>query len=509
MGNKEKLAILFTLSFSILLFTAYCHLVLDVTTVFTHLFYIPIVLAAMWYSYRGVGFTFLLFIALVSTDAIHGDAQLMFEDCVRGSVMISVSFFIAVVVDHNQRLQAALTKANSTLEGKVSDRTRELSESNQRLNEELKNRDNLEHMIVEEKERLKATLFSIGDAIVTTDAAGNVTLMNHVAETIFDSRAQDSVGRPLNEIVRMKLGMDEGGDDWERQALSAEAVWRDDRYHIVGRADGSQKVLAVSSAPIIVDGIHVGTVLAFSDVTEKEQLRDEWARLKKIEAMELLAGGIAHDFNNLLTAIGGRILIAKHDLDQNGKAYYQLGEAEKGILRATDLTRQLLNFAKTGSPVRGGTNVHDLIIQATDFALTNSTVQRSFDISPDLWPVALDSIRFGQIVSNLIINAKEAMPNGGTIIIAAENLHVESDAKVNDGDYIHMVFKDDGVGIPAEALDHIFEPYYTTKPHGSGLGLAIVNSIIVKQGGRINIDSSVGKGTSIDILLPAWNVLSR
>jgi CheY-like chemotaxis protein/two-component sensor histidine kinase len=180
-------------------------------------------------------------------------------------------------------------------------------------------------------------------------------------------------------------------------------------------------------------------------------------------------------------------------------------EAERAVMRARDLTQQLLTFAKGGEPVRAAVDMAAIISEVSGFALLGSTVKGVFDLPPDLWPVNADKGQIGRVVQNLVINAVQAMPAGGTVRVAMRNDTVPAPGRpgLAPGEYCRIAIADTGEGIKAEHLARIFDPYFTTKPNASGLGLAAVYSIVKKHHGHVEVESQPGVGTTFRIWLPA------
>jgi signal transduction histidine kinase/ActR/RegA family two-component response regulator len=231
----------------------------------------------------------------------------------------------------------------------------------------------------------------------------------------------------------------------------------------------------------------------------------ERQRAQRLESIGLLAGGIAHDFNNILTAILGNIALAMIYLQPESKATAKLLLAEKASVRARGLAQQLLTFAKGGAPVKKILPVPHLLQEPVLLALRGSTVKGEFQLQENLWPVEVDEGQFSQVISNLVINAVQAMPGGGLLKTAAANEIVdrENSLGLTAGKFVRIAISDQGCGIPKEYLDKIYDPYFTTKETGSGLGLAICYSIIKKHGGTITVDSIPGKGSTFLLYLPA------
>ncbi len=241
------------------------------------------------------------------------------------------------------------------------------------------------------------------------------------------------------------------------------------------------------------------------DSTESHRLKEESFRAQKLESLGILAGGIAHDFNNSLTAILGNINLAKLRATSGDPLFQRLVEAERACSRAKSLTDQLLTFAKGGTPVKRVGSVAALLKESVAFALRGSNVGSEFSIPPDLWAVEFDEGQMSQVINNLIINACQAMPDGGIVTVKADNVvaPVEDAESLEHGRYVKISITDSGAGIPAEHIERIFDPYFTTKKKGSGLGLATSYAIIRSHDGWIHVESEVGSGSTFHIHLPA------
>jgi PAS domain S-box-containing protein len=241
------------------------------------------------------------------------------------------------------------------------------------------------------------------------------------------------------------------------------------------------------------------------DLSARKQLEEQVLQAQKMEAVGTLAGGIAHDFNNILTAILGNIGLAGLDDQIGPRVQDRLAQAEEACLRAQTLSQQLLTFAKGGAPVKKLFSLAELLTQSTAFTCVGSSVRCETTFPENLWWIEADPGQIGQVFQNLTINAIQAMPTGGTIKVWAENLTVgtESDFPLRAGNYIKTSVQDQGMGIPADHLPRIFDPYFTTKQKGSGLGLASTYAIINKHHGHIAVESKPGVGTTFSIYLPA------
>jgi len=268
---------------------------------------------------------------------------------------------------------------------------------------------------------------------------------------------------------------------------------------------GAYLVMDFQGGPLMQDGEVIGFLGAARDITERKRIEEDEQKLERLESIGTLAGGIAHDFNNILTGIMGNISLARRYIEPKSKAEERLLEAEKASLRARDLTQQLLTFAKGGAPVKKTASIAELLEEATTFALMGSNVKCVFCFPDDLWLVEVDEGQMNQVITNLVINASEAMPEGGLLNIGAKNnVILEQEALLlPEGKYIEITVEDHGIGIAENHLGRIFEPYFTTKQKGSGLGLATTYSIIRKHGGYITAKSTPTAGTTFYIYLPA------
>ncbi|MCB8814937.1 hybrid sensor histidine kinase/response regulator [Desulfosporosinus shakirovi] len=245
--------------------------------------------------------------------------------------------------------------------------------------------------------------------------------------------------------------------------------------------------------------------LSVKDITERKKNEENKVNYQRIESLGILAGGIAHDFNNLLTVILGNISLYKMKNLKQEKNLELLEEAEKACQQSTDLTLQLLTFAKGGKPLKEVISIEPLLNDTVIFAMRGSNVRYELELSDDLWMVEVDGGHIRQVVNNLVINAQQAMPNGGTVSLRCENKHLtqEEGLPLNVGPYLKITVEDRGVGIHKDQLNRIFDPYFTTKAQGNGLGLATSYSIVKRHNGHIRVESEPGQGTAVSVYLPA------
>lgn len=363
-----------------------------------------------------------------------------------------------------------------------------------------------ENKISSEKERLQVTLKSIGDGVITTDLSGNIVVMNPIAETLTGWTQSEAQGKPveevfkiINEFTRMPR------ENPVKRALQTGKVVELENHTLLLSKDGSERIIADSGAPIIDNNNNTyGVVLVFRDMTEKQKLLDSIQRTTKLESLGVLAGGIAHDFNNLLGGIFGYIDLGLN-LSTDEKVSEYLTKAKSTIDRARGLTQQLLTFAMGGAPIKKVGKLKPFIKETVIFALSGSNVKCNFQIPDDLFLCEFDKNQIGQVIDNLIINALQAMPTGGTIDITANNCTIKENEHsfLQEGCYVKISIKDTGTGIPKDILSKIFDPFFTTKPKGHGLGLASSYSIINKHGGCIDVETEIGVGSIFHFALPA------
>jgi CheY-like chemotaxis protein len=245
-----------------------------------------------------------------------------------------------------------------------------------------------------------------------------------------------------------------------------------------------------------------------SDENIQENHQDLKRQIRQLESIAALSGGIAHDYNNLLTAIMGNISLALDHVADNTAAHRLLEQALEASRAAKTLTRRLITFSKGGKPQRRPTHIVRVVENAAAFSLSGSNIGFKLSAPDGIWSADVDAQQIGQAIHNLVINAMESMPSGGTVRIGFENRSIDSPNSIlAPGRYVDIAITDHGVGIPDEHIDRIFDPYFSTKgkgtDRGTGLGLSISHSIIAKHGGDITVASRVGRGTTFHVMLPA------
>jgi PAS domain S-box-containing protein len=272
--------------------------------------------------------------------------------------------------------------------------------------------------------------------------------------------------------------------------------------------DGTRMEIEASAAMVTYEG-GSAVLLLTRDITQRKRMEEQVLRARNLESLGVLAGGIAHDYNNIVTTVLANLSLARMELEDAGTAsgmpQKRLLEAEAACLRARELNEQLLTFAKGGAPVTRSASLAELVREASANVLRGSNVRAELQLPADLWPVRIDVGQVHQVLANLIVNAQQAMPDGGVVHITAENLDDDAAAALHlpVRRHVRLSVADHGMGIAPEHLERIFDPYFTTRPGGSGLGLATTYSIVNRHGGRVEVESQLGKGTIFRISLPA------
>lgn len=364
-----------------------------------------------------------------------------------------------------------------------------------------------EAALAAEKERLAVTLYSIGDGVITTDTAGGVLSINKMAEQLTGWTQQQASGKPLADLFQI-LHEDtrEHCPNPLETALHTGKLCSLEHPAILVARDGTERVIADSAAPIRDrDGGIIGAVVVFRDVTAKQKSEAELLKESKLESVGLLAGGIAHDFNNILQGIIGNLSLARMNSNSAEKMLERLAGVEKSAMRAKELTQQLVMFARGGAPIRKQVLLTNSVKDATLSVLQSGNVHCEFSLAADTWPVDVDEGQFRQVIQNIVLNAVQAMPDGGRLEVRSENVEFTPGflPPLTAGKYVKISIRDYGTGIRPEHLPRIFDPYFTTRKQARGLGLASAYSVIRKHDGQIDVDTQVGRGSTFNIYLPA------
>ncbi|MFC1943434.1 PAS domain S-box protein [Chloroflexota bacterium] len=365
-----------------------------------------------------------------------------------------------------------------------------------------------ERKLAEEAQReshnqFETLLNSMGDAVFSVKMPERVIEWVNDGFKVFGYDADECIGKTTRFLYSCESEFLDFGNKLKKAMVAEEQIFYAEQLLIRknGEVFPAEVTVTLHREKGKVDSI----TSIVRDMTEHKRLEEEQQKVERLESVGTLAGGIAHDFNNLLTGILGNISLAERHIEPKGKAAERLLEAKKASLRARDLTQQMLTFARGGAPIKKTVSMAELFEGLVAFVLGGSNVKCEFSLPDDLWPVDVDEGQMNQAITNLVINADEAMPQGGLLNIVAKNTVIRGKTvlPLPEGKYVEITMQDFGFGIAEEHLDRIFEPYFTTKQKGSGLGLATTYSIIKKHDGYITVKSELRAGTTFNIYLPA------
>jgi two-component system cell cycle sensor histidine kinase/response regulator CckA len=356
---------------------------------------------------------------------------------------------------------------------------------------------------------LSAAVEQAAENIIITDTDGKIVYVNPAFE--------QTTGYSRAEVIGQKASILKSGkhdENFYRQlwrTISRGEVWHG---RLVNRKkDGAFDIVDASITPVRdKHGQIVNYVSARRDITHELKLEERLRQAQKMEAVGQLAGGVAHDFNNILQAILGYAYMAKLSLEEGSQGQADLDQVINATNRATQLVRQLLAFSRRETLKPQNLDLNEVITNLLKMLrrLIGEHIELEIQTQSDLQPVFADLVQIEQVLMNLCVNARDAMPNGGKITLATQNYRVsqaeaESFPWTKEGDYILLSVTDTGVGIPPELQDRIFEPFFTTKEvgEGTGLGLATVYAIVKQHNGWINLVSELGQGSTFQIYFPA------
>ncbi|UCD90588.1 MAG: response regulator [Desulfobacterales bacterium] len=390
------------------------------------------------------------------------------------------------------------------LEDLVAERTTEISKANEQLKLEITQRKRIEEQLRENEKRMRSVLEVSPVGISIYDETGKCIEANDSLANILGAAKTQVIGQNYNDL-----------ESWKKSGLLKEAKHalqeKSIKRHIINVESTFGKMVRLDChlSPFPSGNL----LLMVNDMTKQHELQDQLQQAQKLESIGMLAGGLAHDFNNLLSIIAGNIDLARYDIKPENQVYEYLKAAKNASLRAEELTKQLITFSKGGEPVKTVGSITDLLKNTASRTIEESNVACDFSLSKDLWLVEFDKSQMRHVIKNLMNNAMEAMPSGGSIHVMAENFEMDTGAKKTDlpfseGNYVKISIQDQGVGIPEASLSKIFDPYFSTKEMGAqkgmGLGLSTTYSIIKKHDGHITVESEIGKGTIVTLYLLAY-----
>jgi PAS domain S-box-containing protein len=347
------------------------------------------------------------------------------------------------------------------------------------------------------RRRLSRLMTADPSAVVLLDVSGTVQDCNPQALELLGRTEVGLIGKDF-------FGMLKRGAERLRQFLDSSSP--DGSFRFIGqlsRPDGSCFPFEARASVFEEAGGRL-FFLGIQDATRRLALEAEAARNERLESVGVLAGGIAHDFNNILTGILANLSLLKLEKPGSSRFSGLAAEAEKAAMSARHLTNQLLTFSQGGAPVKRAVPTAELLEQAARFLLRGSGVSFSISSEPDLWNLEADPEQFSQVVANLVLNAKQAMNDSGSLSISASNLTLgpPQEEGLAPGRYVRLTFHDSGPGIPGDIADRVFDPYFTTREKGHGLGLTTSHSIVARHGGIIRILPSQ-RGALFEVVMPA------
>ncbi len=365
----------------------------------------------------------------------------------------------------------------------------------------------MEDELAREKERLSLTLHSISDGVIVTDRDWKIRIINKSASEITGWDRDEADGKEINEVLRLSSRSDgipiKAGEILKH--IKSSPMSEKLTFELATKS-GTKKVVEDGMSEILDgEGACIGFVVVVRDITLISQIQENLRTAQKMESIGLLAGGIAHDFNNILMGITGNLSMARMMTMDNRELDELLSDAEQSADRAKELTKRLITFAKGGSPEVSVCPTRELVSENIKFNLVGSNVRRTEDMPQDIWAVRADPSQLSQVFSNIITNAKQAMPDGGDLDVAARNIMLgpDNDRKLPPGPYVKISFKNNGENLRNEIKDKIFDPYFTTRKGFSGLGLSIAFSIVRQHGGFISVEDNVPRGVIFHVILPS------
>ncbi len=357
------------------------------------------------------------------------------------------------------------------------------------------------------EERFGSLVQNAQDVIYSHDFEGNYTSMNEIGCRLS--------GYSLEEVLSMNIADSLTPESLEtaRKMIEIHLSGQEAPYHRaeIVRKDGSHFPAEIKSWLTYRDGVPYGVEGIARDITERIELEDKLRQSQKLEAVGLLAGGIAHDFNNLLTVITGYSDLSLKRMPTEDPSRKNIEQIKEAGVRAAELTGQLLAFSRKQVLKPTVHNLNSVItnIERMLKRIIRESIELETDLAPDLSNIKADPGQIEQVIMNLVVNARDAMPNGGVLTISTCNVHLEPDElyiqdTCKPGKYVKMTVADTGEGMNEETKRRMFEPFFTTKKlgKGTGLGLATVHGIVKQSGGEIRVSSVVGEGTTFDIFFP-------
>jgi PAS domain S-box-containing protein len=346
------------------------------------------------------------------------------------------------------------------------------------------------------------------NSIIIANRSGNITYVNNSFISVYEYTFEEVVGQPVYFTMSAKEYEDNFKKIWEN-VLKGKA-WKGEQKN---RKKSGVEILEITNfLPIVNEDNEIENIIVLKeDITEKKKLEEQYRQAQKMEAIGRMAGGVAHDFNNLLTAITGSAELALMSLPDDHQIYNDINDVIETATRAGELTRQLLTFSRKRSVVRKVINFNTIInnLKRMLVRIIGEDIEFTVTVQEDLWKIKADPSQMEQIVLNMVVNARDAMPEGGKLTLKTKNVILDSEVKndlfgIVEGPCIELTVSDTGTGISEDVKTFMFEPFFTTKKEGegTGLGLATVFQILQNCGGKVEVESSVGNGSTFKIYIP-------
>ena len=367
----------------------------------------------------------------------------------------------------------------------------------------------------EEKEKLAATLKSIAEGVIVLDEKGKIKIVNKAAERLFNKKESELENESCHDILQFYYEDEiENTKDIKKLSLSfkeiIEGYQNNDLF--LFNEKGEKVFVSVSGSPVKIGNKVYGGIVVINDITEHELFKREIVKQQKLESLATLAAGIAHDFNNLLQILQGNIELAL--IKSSDELKPVLERAQASLKKATGLAQKLLTFAKGGAPIKKKIEDFEAFLKNTvELFLAGTSIKAIIEVDKDLFPVEADPTQLEQVFNNILTNARDILKDNGVLKIKAENFfynkkeHPGLPLKERFTKYVHITIEDNGPGIPADVIERIFEPYFTTKKYGTGLGLAVAYSVITKHEGYITAENKPEGGAIFHIYLPVKEIL--
>lgn len=365
--------------------------------------------------------------------------------------------------------------------------------------QDITERKSAEERLAESEKKFRDLIETLPIGVSVTNEAGDFLEANTAICRIFGFGFKEELMKQTVQSLYVNPGDRQAAVDMIKAGAAREIEVR------CKRKNGAEFLGSLTSVAQTSADSGLRFISIFQDITERKKIEAELLKAQKLDSIGVLAGGIAHDFNNLLLGVLGNVSIAKNYLKPGEKAFDLLDKVENAALRSKDLTKQLLTFSRGGEPLTEPSHIEQLIRDSAGLVLRGTDVSCKFLFPRNLWPVEADQGQLAQVINNVILNARQAMPSGGAITVSAENAVIDAATALplKPGEYVKITVKDRGIGMTKKVLGKVFDPFFTTKKKASGLGLAISYSIIKKHRGHIAAESKAGEGSTFYVYLPS------